>query len=93
MENVTEEMLEQARLSESPETLLATAKENSVELTAEDAQRYFDYWHASAELSDDELENVAGGGCLNPKCPSCGSNANVRYERTYKSDGIGLVRE
>ncbi len=93
MENITKEMIEQARLAESPEELLAMARENGIELTAEDAQRYFDNWHASAELSDEELENVAGGGCLDPKCPRCGSNANVRYERTHKADGIGLVRE
>ncbi len=81
MENITKEMIERARAAESPEALLTMAKENGIELTAEDAQRYFDNWHSSAELSDEELENAAGGGCPEskedtpPRCPSCNSVA------------------
>ena len=53
-----------AKAAKSPEELLALAKENNVELTEESAKAYFDQLHPqTGELSDDELDNVAGGGC------------------------------
>ena len=43
---------------------MALAKENGIELTEESAKAYFDRLHPqTGELSDDELDNVAGGGC------------------------------
>ena len=58
------ELLAKARAAKSPEELLALAKENNVELTEESAKAYFDRLHPqTGELSDDELDNVAGGGC------------------------------
>ena len=39
------------------------AKENGIELTEEEAQAYFAQLNKSGELSDDELDAVAGGGC------------------------------
>ena len=40
------------------------AKENEVEMTEESAKAYFDLLHPkTGEMSDDELDNVAGGGC------------------------------
>lgn len=58
------ELIETARKAGSPEELLAFAKENGVEMTGEDAKNYFDQLHPkTGELSDNELDNVAGGGC------------------------------
>ena len=58
------ELIETARKAGSPEELLAFAKKNGVEMTGEDAKNYFDQLHPkTGELSDDELDNVAGGGC------------------------------
>ena len=43
---------------------MTLAKENGVEITKEEADTYFRQLHpTSGELSDEELDNVAGGGC------------------------------
>ena len=46
------ELFEKAKEAKSAEELLSLAKENGMELTDK-----------SGELSDEELDNVAGGGC------------------------------
>lgn len=61
---LNDELLAKARAAKSPEELLALAKENNAELTEEEAKTYFDQLHPrTGELSDDELDNVAGGAC------------------------------
>ena len=57
------ELFEKAKEAKSAEELLSLAKENGVELTKEEAQEYFAQLNKSGELSDEELDNVAGGGC------------------------------
>ena len=59
---LTPELLAKAKQVETPEELVALAKENGVELTAESAKAYFDQLHKDGELADDELDSVAGGG-------------------------------
>lgn len=61
MEN--KDLLDKARQANSPEELLAIAKENDYPLDAEEAKTLFERLHNSGELSDDELDNVSGGGC------------------------------
>ncbi|MDE7194747.1 MAG: Nif11-like leader peptide family RiPP precursor [Oscillospiraceae bacterium] len=63
MENLTEELITKGKAANSPEELLALAKENGIEFKEEQAEAYFDELHKTGELSDDELGNVAGGGC------------------------------
>lgn len=59
-----EELILKAKEAKSAEELIVLAKENGFELTEEDAKIYFDQLSPkSGELSDDELDNVAGGGC------------------------------
>ena len=61
---MNKELLAKAKETKTPEELLALAKENGAELTEESAKAYFDRLHPqTGELSDDELDNVAGGGC------------------------------
>ena len=60
---MNQQLLEKAKEAKSAEELLALAKENGMELTEEDAAEYFAQLHKSGELSDEELDNVAGGGC------------------------------
>lgn len=60
----TKEMIEKAKTAESAEALQALAKENGIEMSAEEAEVCFTELHPqSGELSDEELENVSGGGC------------------------------
>ena len=61
----TPEMIKTAKRAESAEALLALAKKNGYEMTTEEAEAYFARMHKSGELSDEELENVSGGGCRN----------------------------
>ncbi len=60
---LTPELIEKAKQAKSPEELLALAKENGTELTEKSVKAYFDQLHKTGELSDDELDNISGGGC------------------------------
>ena len=89
MKNFNAEVIEKAKAAKSAEELLALAKENNVEMTADEAKTYFAQLNPkSGELSDDDLDAVAGGACANStsdvvvgskvrvingyKCPQCG---------------------
>ena len=62
------ELIAKAKKTATVEELLALAKENQVELSEEDAKMYFELLQPkTGELSDDELDNVAGGVLLRPK--------------------------
>ena len=62
MENkLTPELIAKAKLAKSAEELIALAKENGAQLTAEEANTYFDELNKSGEISDDELDGVSGG--------------------------------
>ena len=58
-----EKLIEKAKAAKSAEELMTIAKENGRELSEEEAQAYFVQLNKSGELSDDELDSVAGGGC------------------------------
>ena len=61
----TPELIEKAKEAKTPDELMSLAKENGIELTEESAAAYFDRLNPKAgELSDSELDNVSGGGCL-----------------------------
>ena len=63
---LSKELLAKAKNAKTPEELIALAKENGEELTEESAKEYFELLNPkTGELSDDELDNVAGGGCHN----------------------------
>ena len=62
-DNFTPELIEKARQANSPEELLALAKESGIELSEDKAKEYFEQLNRSGELSDEELDNVSGGGC------------------------------
>ena len=59
--NISKELLEKAKTAKTAEELLEMAKEESIEMSAEQAAEYFVTIHASGELSDEELDNVSGG--------------------------------
>ena len=59
-----EEMIAKVKSAKSAEELLTLAKENNIEMTVEDATKIFSKLNSpESELSDDELDNVSGGGC------------------------------
>ncbi|MGN0813043.1 MAG: Nif11-like leader peptide family natural product precursor [Candidatus Coproplasma sp.] len=57
----TNEMLEKAKTAKSAEELLELAKAENIELSAEQAAKAFAELNKNGELSDEELDNVAGG--------------------------------
>lgn len=61
--NLTPEQMRMASEAKNPEELAALAKENGIDLSAEQANAYFERLNASGELSDNELDNVSGGYC------------------------------
>ncbi len=60
---IPETMIEKAKEAKSAQELIALAKENGTELSAEEADVYFAQLHKTGELEDDELDSVSGGGC------------------------------
>ncbi len=98
-----EEMILKAKEAKSAEELLALAKENGMELTEESAKAYFEKLHKSGEISDEELDNVSGGGCYHDgqlvvtvgtiacdyfRCKHCGSGkADMGTMHTCLYDG------
>ena len=71
-----------AKEAKSVEELITLSKENGIELNEEDAIMYFEQLNAKkGELSDDELEDVAGGGCFGEEeryCPNCQTRLELR---------------
>ncbi len=85
---LTPELLEKAKQAKSAEELIALAKENGVELTAEEANTYFAKLNPkNGELSDDELDQVAGGGCHAGDGRMVVSLGYVCHEFKCKKDG------
>ena len=61
LNSLTEEQIEKAMACETPEELIALAKEEGVELTLEQAKAYFEELE-NVELDEKALDKVAGGG-------------------------------
>ena len=59
--NISKELLEKAKQAKTAEELLAMAKAENIELTEEQAAQAFAKMNKNGELSDEELDNVAGG--------------------------------
>ena len=55
------EMIEKAKTAKTAEELLAMAKAENIEISAEEAAKAFAELNKTGELSDEELDNVAGG--------------------------------
>ena len=55
------EIMAKLKAAKSAEELLEIAKANGKELTAEQAKTLFDGLPGSGELSDDDLDKIAGG--------------------------------
>ena len=63
MMRFTNEIIEKVKTAKSAEELLEMAKAENIELSAEQAAKAFAELNKAGELSDEELDNAAGGGC------------------------------
>ena len=73
---MTKEVLEKAMACETPEALVALAKEKGVGLTVEEAKDYLQKMEGlDIELSDEQMGKVAGGEFTWKECHthSCGN--------------------
>ncbi|MBR4436757.1 MAG: hypothetical protein IKS89_03470 [Spirochaetales bacterium] len=61
LNSLTKEQIEKAMACETPEELIALAKEAGVELTLEQAKAYLEELE-NVELDEKALDKVAGGG-------------------------------
>ena len=62
--NFNAEIIEKAKVAKTAEELYEIAKANNIEMTADEAATYFAQLNSkNGELSDDDLDNVAGGAC------------------------------
>lgn len=60
----SDEMMGEARKCKTPEELILLAEKNNVNMTEAEAINYFALLNPSeGNLSDEELEGLAGGGC------------------------------
>ena len=88
----SKELIEKAKTAKTAEELLEMAKEESIEMSAEQAAEYFATIHASGELSDEELDNVAGG-CAGPyqsgDTPLFNSGDRVKYRKKIRYANCG----
>ena len=60
---ISKELLKKAKTAKTAEELLEMAKAENIEISAEEAAKAFAELNKTGELSDEELDNVAGGGC------------------------------
>ena len=71
---ISKELLEKAKTAKTAEELIEMAKAENIELTVEQAAKAFAELNKSGELSDEELDNGAGGcGGLPSSYPSSGA--------------------
>ena len=82
------EILAKAKAAKTPEELIEIARENDVEMTEESAKAYVDLLHPkTGEMSDDELDEVAGGACYRGDGRMVTTVANLCREWRCKKDG------
>ena len=76
---LTKEMLEKASMCQTADELIAMAKTEGIDITAEEAEAYLAEL-SEFELKDVELNRVAGGFCGNDlECPSFCSKYSPPY--------------
>ena len=89
---ISKELLEKAKTAKTAEELLAMAQAEKIELTEEEAAKVFAELHKMGELSDEELDNVAGG-CAGPyqsgDTPLFNSGDRVKYRKKIRYANCG----
>ena len=81
--NISKELLEKAKTAKTAEELIEMAKAENIELTEEEAAKALAELHKAGELSDEELDNVAGG-CSPSAPPKYHVGDYVKYYYQYE---------
>ena len=88
------EMIEKAKTAKTAEELLAMAKAENIEISAEEAAKAFAEMNKTGELSDEELDNVSGG-CGGEEIPEPKYKIGdmVRSSRGFACYTCGIYRD
>ena len=89
--NISKELIEKAIQAKTAEELLAMAKAENIELTEEEAAKAFAELNKSGELSDEELDNVAGGCEGGASPPKFSVNDRVSHKGSDGKEVYGTV--
>ena len=90
MMRFTNEIIEKVKTAKSAEELLEMAKAENIELTEAQAAKAFAELSKNGELSDEELDNVAGGGC-GGRTPKFSVNDRVSHKGSDGKEVYGTV--
>lgn len=85
MDKISKKVLELAKKTKSAEEIKDIAKANGYEIEDKEANCIFEYLHKNGELTEDDLNNVSGGGCHD-------SGDNPKYsvgQEVYYENGLG----
>lgn len=90
---ITPEILEKARMAKSASEIAAIAHEQGIDMSADDAETIYAMLHqAEEEISDEELDNVSGGGGCggtpNKPC-GCGKQFHRTGSQWYHGEADG----
>ena len=86
---ISKELLEKGKTAKTAEELLAMAKAEKIELTEEEATKAFAELNKNGELSDEELDNVAGG--CEGRTPKFSVNDRVSHKGSDGKEVYGTV--
>ena len=64
LKDLTPQMMKGLTKVQSAEELIEKARLNDFELDKDQAEKFFKQLQSAQELGDDELDKVAGGGCI-----------------------------
>lgn len=77
---VKKDLLEKAKAAKTVEELLDMARNENIDITEKEAAKIFADLHQNGELADEELDNVAGGGCADPSKGCYASRGEVKFK-------------
>lgn len=80
---ISEELIRKAQECKSPEELVQLAKENGIEITAEEAEAFLEETE-DVELDAEALDEAAGGSCWSHKNEDCETDPNPAHPKAVK---------
>ncbi len=83
---IGKELLTEAKKCTTASEIAELATKNGITISEEEANEIFENFNKTGEMKDDELDNVAGGGCGSTptKCPKCKSgNISKKNEQCF----------
>ncbi len=80
---ISEELIRKAQECNSAEELVQLAKENGIEMTAEEAEAFLEETE-DVELDAEALDAITGGSCWSNKKEDCDTDPNPAHPKAVK---------